>query len=199
MRNLPENDKLRVLVVDETAQRAALLHRALAECGHEVAACTTTTANLHEQVQRLMPDVIIIDTESPDRDTLEHICLVSESEPRPIVMFTDERDAGKIREAVRAGVSAYVVDGLAPERIRPIIDAAVARFQEYHALKDELRQANARLAERKLIERAKGILMNSRRLTEEQAYRTLRRLAMDKKLRLAAVAEQVISIAELLA
>src|SRR5450631_3790084 len=185
---------LRIMIVDESRERASLLTRALAGSGHDVIEHTSTTLNLHQRVEALKPDVIIIDTESPDRDTLEHLCLVSENQPRPIVMFTHDGDRDKIRAAVRAGVSAYVVDGLAPERIEPIIDAAIARFDEYQALRDELREANARLAERKAIERAKGILMKTRGLCEDDAYRALRKLAMDKNLRLAAVAEQVISV-----
>ena len=189
---------VRVMVVDESEERAALLKHALARRGHEVIAHTANTLDLHRRIEQLQPDVIIIDTESPDRDTLEHLCLVNRELPRPIVIFTRDGDRDKMREAVRAGVSAYVVDGLAPERITPIIDVAIEHFNSYQALKEELREANARLAERKVIERAKGILMKARKLSEDDAYRALRQMAMARNLRIAALAEQVVSAAELL-
>jgi response regulator NasT len=198
MDTLKHDRVLRVMVVDESRDRAELLTHALAGSGHEIISYASSTFNLHQQVEALQPDVIVIDTESPDRDTLEHLCLVSRNQPRPIVMFTHDDDSGKIREAVRAGVNAYVVDGLSTERISPIIDVAIARFQEYQALRQELQEANTKLAERKDIDRAKGILMKSRKLSEDEAYRALRKLAMDKNLRIGEVAQQVISVAELL-
>jgi len=186
------------MIVDESRERADLLAHALLAVGHEIIAHAPTTLGLHRRVESLKPDIIIIDTESPDRDTLEHLCFLSESQPRPIVMFTHDGDREKIREAVRAGVSAYVVGGMAAERIEPIIDEAIARFDEYQALKDELREANTRLADRKAVERAKGILMQTRKLSEDAAYKALRKLAMDRNMRLADLAVQIISASELL-
>jgi response regulator NasT len=142
--------------------------------------------------------VIVIDRDSPDRDTLEHICLVTQDEPRPVVLFTDNGDRSLIRDAVRAGVSAYVVGGLSVERLRPVLDVAIARFEEHQALKRELHDARNSLAERKQIERAKGMVMKSRGVTEDEAYRLLRKLAMERNQKLAQVAESVIAAAELL-
>lgn len=190
---------LRVMIVDEVVERAELLQRALTESGHEVIAYVPSTFDLHRQVGALKPDIIIIDTDSPDRDTLENLCMVSRDEPRPVVMFTHDGDAEKIRAATAAGVSAYVVDGMAVERIGPILDAAIARFEQFQALKRELDEIEEKLADRKVIERAKGILMQTRNLTEDEAYRALRKQAMENNARLADVARQVVAVAGLLA
>jgi response regulator NasT len=142
--------------------------------------------------------VIIIDRDSPDRDTLEHVCMITRDDPRPIVMFTQDQNRTLMRAALEAGVSAYVVDGLSVERVRPIVEVALARFEQWQALRRELDQAQTNLAERKVIERAKGIVMKQRRCTEDEAYAMLRKLAMDRNQRLAHVAESVITMAELL-
>lgn len=189
---------LKVMIVDEVPERAHTLEHALAATGYEVIAYVTSAFDLHSQVRSLQPDIVIIDTDSPDRDTLEHLCVVSRDEPRPVIMFTHDGDSAKIRAATQAGVSAYVVDGMSDERIRPILDAAVARFEQYQALKRELEGTELKLADRKVIERAKGILMKTRGLSEEDAYRALRRKAMESSSPLAAVARQVISLAQLL-
>jgi len=190
---------LKVMIVDEAAERAEVLQHALERAGYEVIAYVPSTFDLHRQVGTLKPDIVIIDTDSPDRDTLENICVVSRDEPRPVVMFTHDGDSEKIRAATLAGVSAYVVDGMSGERIRPIIDAAVARFDQFHALKRELDDIEEKLAERKVIERAKGILMKSRNLSEDEAYGALRKQAMHSNSRLADVAGQVVALAGLLA
>ncbi len=189
---------LKVLIVDEVVERAEVLQAALARAGYEVVAYVPSTFDLHRQVGTLKPDIVIIETDSPDRDTLENICVVSRDDPRPIVMFTHDGDSQKIREATKAGVSAYVVDGMATDRVGPIIDAAVARFEQYYALKFELNEAEEKLADRKVIERAKGILMKSRGLSEDDAYRALRKRAMESNARLVDVARQLIAIAGLI-
>lgn len=189
---------LKVMIVDEVAERAEVLQRALTQSGYEVIAYAPSTFDLHRQVGALKPDIIIIDTDSPDRDTLENLCVVSRDEPCPVVMFTHDGDDEKIRAATRAGVSAYVVDGMAPERIGPIIGAAVARFEQFQALKREFEELEDKLADRKVIERAKGILMRSRSLSEEEAYGALRKQAMENNARLVEVARQVIAVAGLL-
>jgi response regulator NasT len=176
---------LRVMLVDEHEERAALLEEALVQAGYRVAARVMADANLSARVRELKPDVVIIDTESPDRDILEHMCCLSREESRPVVMFTHDGDPEKIRTAMRAGISAYVVGGLSSERIRPIIEVAMARFQEFHALRQELERANTALAERKVVERAKGIVMKQRGCSEDEAYRALRKMAMDRGKRLA--------------
>lgn len=189
---------MRVLLVDEDQQRAATLKTALSEAGYEVAAHVSASLDLAARVRELQPDVVIIDRDSPDRDTLEHVCMVTRDDPRPIVMFTQDREGAMIRDALKAGVSAYVVDGLSAERIRPIMDVAVARFEQTQALRQELEEARASLAERKVIERAKGILMKQRACSEEEAYRLLRKAAMDSNKRLVEMAEQLIVMSKLL-
>ncbi len=189
---------MQVMLVDESDKRAAFLERALRDAGYRVVSCAAADGDLSAQVRAHQPDVIIIDTESPDRDTLEHLCCISRDQPRPVVIFTHDEDSAKIRAAMQAGVSAYVVRGLASERIKPVIDVAVARFREYQALKRDLEKANASLGERKLIERAKGIVMRQRGCTEDEAYRALRKLAMDRGKRLLDVAQVIVAAEELL-
>ncbi len=190
---------LRVLVVDESAERADILREGLALAGHEVAATLSSPLELLHAVERVRPDVIIIDTESPSRDVLEHIVVVSRDQPRPIVMFARDDAIETIREVTRAGVAAYVVDGLDAARVKPIIDAACARFEAFQALREELAATQALLAERKVIERAKGLLMKAKGLDEEAAYAQLRRLAMSRGKRLAELAQSLVDAADLLA
>jgi len=189
---------VRVLVVDESGERAALLREALTSAGHEVMDSLSSSIELLRAVDKLKPDVIVIDTDSPTRDVLEHVVMVSQSSPRPIVMFSSDESGAAIREAVRAGVSAYVVDGLDKGRVNSIVEVACARFSEYQKLRFELAEANLKLSERKLVERAKGLLMQQRGLSEDDAFHALRRLAMSKKQRLGEIAQQVIEAAELL-
>ena len=189
---------MRVLVVDETPGRVAILERALADCGHQVVARVATSEDLFARVAEVQPDVIIIDLDSPDRDTLEHMRGISRDQPRPVVMFAEDDDSGTIQKAIQAGVSAYVVDGLSPHRIKPLLEVAIARFREYQALRDELEATRNTLAERKVIERAKGVLMRQKGMDEEAAYQALRRAAMDQNLRLGQVARNLVAAAELL-
>jgi two-component system, response regulator / RNA-binding antiterminator len=193
---------MRVLVIDELAEdleeRASTLRDGLARAGHEVVASLSSPLELLRAVERLQPDVIVIDTESPTRDVLEHVVIVSQSSPRPIVMFASDSGGAAIREAVRAGVSAYVVDGLDAGRVNSIVEVACAQFDDLQRLKVELAEANLKLSERKLVERAKGLLMKSRGISENEAYHALRKLAMSRKLRLGDVAQQLIDSAELL-
>jgi len=189
---------LSVLLVDDDPERAAIVEPALREAGYEVVTVVDSAAAMLAQVRARRPDVIIIDRDSPDRDTLEHVCMITRDDPRPIVMFTQDQDRALMRAALEAGVSAYVVDGLSVERVRPIVEVALARFEQWQALRRELDQAQTNLAERKLIERAKGIVMKQRRCSEDEAYAMLRKLAMDRNQRLAQVAESVITMAELL-
>jgi len=189
---------MRVLVIDVSPDRAAVLREGLERAGHEVAASLDSPLELLHAVEVARPDVIIIDTDSPSRDVLEHVVMISRDEPRPIVMFASDDAPEAIRDAVRAGVSAYIVDGLDAARVKSIIEVAVARFSEYQRLRDELAEANQKLEERKLIERAKGILMESRGMSEEEAYRTLRSMAMDRGKRMSEIAKQVIDMADLI-
>ena len=189
---------MRVLVVDESTERAELLRAALLLAGHEVTAALSSPLALLHTIEQLQPDVIVIHTDSPGRDVLEHLVLVSQHSPRPVVMFTSDGSEPAIRAATRAGVSAYVVDGLDQHRIKTIVDVAVARFDEMQDLRDQLTEANTQLAERKVIERAKGLLMKSRNLDEQAAFTALRKAAMDRKLKLSEVAQRIVDAADLL-
>ncbi len=196
---LNSNDTpLRVLLVEETLARAAMLKHALHEAGCSIVAHVTSSSYLPWLVNELKPDMIILDTESPDRDTLEHLCVISRDQPRPIVMFTNDGDKAKIQAAIRAGVSAYVVDGLKSERLGAIMDVAIARFNEFQTMRHNLDKAESQLVERKDIERAKGILMKQRGWSEEESYQALRKMAMAKGVKLAEVARQVVAVADLL-
>ena len=189
---------MRVLVVDESAVRAQMLRAALLQAGYDVVAPLSSPLALLETIERLKPDVIVIDVDSPSRDVLEHLVMVTQHTPRPIVMFAADGSPAAIREATRAGVSAYVVDGLDRKSIKAIVDAAVARFEEFQSLRTLLAEANLKLSERKLVEKAKGLLMRRRGLDEDAAYAVLRKMAMDRSLKLADVAQRVIDAADLL-
>lgn len=191
--------KYKVMLVDESPGRAAILEQALIDEGYDVLARIPADSYLQEAVERMRPDVIIIDMESPNRDILEHMAMLSKTHPRPILMFADKSDSQTIGEAIRAGVSAYVVDGLGRTRLQPIMEVAIARFREFQALKNELEETRSRLVDRKDVEKAKGLLMQRRSLTEEEAYRALRKLAMDSNMKLGEVARNLLRAAELLA
>ncbi len=188
---------LRVLLVDQEPDRASTLERVLRDAGYALLGKVAPNTELLDQVRRLGPDVIIVDMALPDRDTLEYMATLTRDQPKPIVMFVDQSDETMIGRAVKAGVSAYVVDGLDPQRVKPIVDVAIAQFREFQALRDELAQTKSNLAGRKLIDRAKGLLMAERDLSEEDAYRALRKLAMDRGMRLSDVAEEILAVAKL--
>ncbi|HYU69346.1 MAG TPA: ANTAR domain-containing protein [Burkholderiales bacterium] len=189
---------MRVLIVDESPERTEVLREGLERTGYEVAAVLDSPLELLRAVETIKPDVIVIDTDSPSRDVLEHVVIISRDEPRPIVMFSSDDAPDTIRDAVRAGVSAYVVDGLDAARVKSIVEVAVARFDKYQRLREELADANHKLEERKLVERAKGILMKARGVDEDEAFQALRRMAMDRGKRLGEVAQQLIDMADLL-
>lgn len=189
---------LRVLVVDESRARAAEICAGLALAGHQVAAVLASAQDLTAQIERIRPDVILIETDSPSRDTLENLAVMNAAMPRPVIIFAQEGDQETIRAAVKAGVSAYVVDGLDPQRLKPVIDVAVASFDEHQALRSELAAATKKLSDRKLVERAKGLLMKSRGMDEAQAYAALRKLAMERAKPMAAVAQDLIDMAKYL-
>ncbi|MGE0810443.1 MAG: ANTAR domain-containing response regulator [Immundisolibacter sp.] len=188
---------LRVMLVDDDPERRALVAGALAGAGLAVVAELATADGLIRAVASCAPDVVIIDLESPDRDILEHMRCLSRDNPHPVVMFASNSDADTIREAIEAGVSAYVVDGLSPGRVRSVVEVAIARFRQYASLQSELAQARTSLAQRKLVERAKGILMTRGGRSENDAYHALRKLAMDQNKTIAEIAQGVIDTAEL--
>ncbi len=190
--------RLKVLLVDDSPERTAILKSALEKARYDVAAVLESSFALMRAVEDNQPDIIIIDTESPSRDVLEHVVMVTRDQPRPIVMFSSDGGSESIRDAVRAGVSAYVVDGLEAARVQGIVEVAVARFDEYQKLVTELAEANLKLSERKLVDRAKGILMKSRGFTEDEAYHALRKLAMTRKKRMGDAAKMVIDMEDLI-
>ena len=190
--------RLKVLLVDDSPERTRILRTALEKARYDVTAVLESSFALMNAVENQQPDIIIIDTESPSRDVLEHVVMVSRDQPRPIVMFSSDGGSDSIREAVRAGVSAYVVDGLEASRVEGIVEVAVARFDEYQRLVSELAEANLKLSERKLVDRAKGILMKSRGFSEDEAYHALRKLAMTRKKRMGDAARMVIDMEDLI-
>ena len=191
--------KLKVLVIDDQPQRYDAIAKAIEAAGDEVVArVADASPDLHATVQAAQPDVVIIDIDSPGRDTLEDMRRISHEQHRPIVMFVDEADPDSIRRAIQAGVAAYVVKGAAPERVRSVLEVAITRFHEDKTLRDQLAEARSSLEERKLVDRAKGILMDRRSLSEEEAYQMLRKTAMDRSIRIADVARQLVEMADLL-
>ena len=191
-------ERPRIVLVDEKAERSGDLERALAAEGYSVVARLSSRDDLRARIAELAPDVVIVDMQSPDRDVFEDMQRIHAEQPRPILMFVDESDAASIRAAVRAGVSAYVVDGLRSRSVRPIVELAIARFEEHEALRRELREARLHLEERKVVDRAKGILMQRRGVGEEEAYRLLRKAAMDRQVKIAEVARDLVALADLL-
>lgn len=189
---------LSILVIDESRSRAAEICAGLALAGHQVAAVLSTALDLAKQVEAIQPDVILIETDSPSRDTLEHLATLHRDLPRPVIIFAQEGDAESIRRAMKAGVAAYVVDGLETARLKPIVEVAVARFEENQALRRELAAASKKLSDRKLVERAKGLLMKTRHIDEETAYASLRKLAMERGKSIGTVAREVVDIAGIL-
>jgi response regulator NasT len=191
-------ERPRIVLVDEKAERSGDLERALAAEGYSVVARLSSRDDLRARIAELAPDVVIVDMQSPDRDVFEDMQRIHAEQPRPILMFVDESDAASIRAAVRAGVSAYVVDGLRSRSVRPIVELAIARFEEHEALRRELREARLHLEERKVVDRAKGILMQRKGVGEEEAYRLLRKAAMDRQVKIADVARDLVALADLL-
>jgi two-component system, response regulator / RNA-binding antiterminator len=189
---------LKVMIVDNEIKRRKTLKQSLVDNGFEVIAHVQNDMHLQAKCFELKPDIVIIDTDSPNRDTLENICVMSMHDPRPVVMFTHDDDKEKIKAATQAGVSAYVVGTIPSERLIPVIDAAVARFEEFKNLRAELNLAKLKLDERKIVERAKGLLMKQRGLDEEEAYDMLRSMAMKKNMKLADLSHQLIEAASML-
>lgn len=208
----PPPRKLRIVVVNTVvlpddegdaalaaqAQRGADLRIGLLESGYDIVASLPADFFLPERIAQLQPDMIIVDSESDARDVLEHIVIATRDARRPIVLFTDDQSTASMDAAMAAGVSAYIVAGLQSARIKPVLDVALARFRREQVLLDELSETRQKLLERKVIERAKGLLMRRGDLTEEQAYARLRAMAMNKNLKLADVAQRIVDVEDLL-
>lgn len=185
--------RLRVLLVTDTQKPIGDLRDALARLGYDMLNEVATPARLPSAVEEQRPDVVIIDTESPSRDTLEQLAVMNATAPRPVLMFSHDADQTLIRAAVGAGVSAYLVEGLSAERLAPILEVALARFSHDDALRRRLADVERELADRKLIDRAKRVLMDRRKLSEHDAYATLRKRAMDQGIRIVDAARQVLA------
>lgn len=180
------------------AQRSRSLRIGLLASGYNIVAVLPADPFLPERIAQIQPEMIIVDAQSGARDTLEHVVCSTRDERRPIVLFTDDADTSHVGDAIAAGVTAYVVAGLAPERIKPVLDVALARFKHEENLRRELAEAKTQLSDRKLIDRAKRMLMQRQGLTEEIAYAKLRKTAMDRGLRVAEVAQRLIDVADML-
>jgi len=189
---------LRILIIDENPVRAAILEDGLSEAGYTSSSIISDMRELLRQIVEFDPDVIFIDLENPNRDVLEQMFQVSRSVRRPVAMFVDRSDTSSIEAAVEAGVSAYIVDGLRKERVKPILDMTISRFNAFNRLRQELDQTKQALQERKVIDKAKGILMRGRGITEDEAYALLRKTAMNESRRVAEVAQGLVTAAKLL-
>lgn len=189
---------LRIAVIDKNPLRAAIFEDGLRAAGHMSVVHIDDTADLLDRIHVIDPDVILIDLESPSRDTLEQMFKVSRSVARPIAMFVDRSDAAMIDAAIDAGVSAYIVDGLHKDRVKPILDTTISRFNAFAKLKKELETVKSQLEDRKVIDRAKALVMRAKAIPEEQAYALMRQVAMNENKKIAEVARSIITAAELL-
>jgi len=189
-----ENDA----AVAAQVRRGNALRIGLLESGYDIVASLPADIYLPERIAQLQPDLIIIDAESDARDVLEHIVIATRDERRPIVLFTEDDNTSSMDAAMAAGVSAYIVAGLQSDRIKPVLNVALARFRQEQKLLAELSDAKSKLAERKVIDRAKGVLMSHHKLSEDQAYQKLRSMAMNKNLKLAEIAQRILDVEDLL-
>lgn len=188
----------KIVIVDESPIRAAILEEGLREAGYSDVVHISEMQSLLARIYALDPDIIVIDLENPSRDSLEQMFQVSRAVRRPIAMFVDQSDSASIQASVEAGVSAYIVDGLKKERMKPILDLCVSRFNAFAKLQDELDRTKNALEERKVIDRAKGILMKLKGLTEEEAYVLMRSTAMREKKKIGEIAQSILTASELL-
>ena len=188
---------LKIVIVDESPVRAAIIEEGLREAGFSQVIRVAETTNLLARIYAIDPDVILIDLENPSRDILEQMFQVSRVVKRPVAMFVDQSDTASIQASVDAGVSAYIVGGLKKERVKNILDTCISRFNAFSKLQDELDRTRTALEERKVIDRAKGILMRAKNLSEDDAYTLLRSTAMKEKKKIAEIAQSVITAAEM--
>jgi two-component system, response regulator / RNA-binding antiterminator len=194
---MPGRD-LSIVIVDENRLRAQIIEEGLREAGHQLVTVLDTSQEAARRIAEIAPDVVVIDLENPNRDRLEHYFSLSRALRKPIAMFVDRSDSAEIEAAVDAGVSAYVVDGLKKERVKPILDMAISRFNAFARLTRELEEARSALEDRKVIDQAKGILIKSRGLSEADAYALMRRTAMNQNRRIVDIAQSLVTAAGLL-
>lgn len=186
--------ELRILLIDENHQRAKSLASALNNSRYKISHLASPDISLLKQVDEIQPDIIVIDIESPSRDILESLSAISHYNPKPVVMFCAEQDTDTINQSIESGVSAYVVGDVQTQRVKPILDAAVARFREFQKLKEELSDTKQQLASRNLIDQAKRLLMKKKNLSEDNAFKAMRKTAMDTGQKLDDVARTLISL-----
>lgn len=189
---------LSILLIDDDPARAEIVKGGLAGAGYRLLARLEGTQDLIGRVRELAPDVVVVSVDSPSRDTIEDMRRATDQLPRPIALFVDRSDPATIAAAMDAGVSAYVVKGLTQDRVRPVVEVAVAHFNRYHAMREELDRARLSLVERRAIDRAKGLMMEQKGLSEDAAYKLLRKLAMDQNKRIGDVARDIVTYAKLL-
>ena len=192
------NNIIRIVIVDENKVRASILEEGLRDAGYSDVAWISDMTNLLAQIVSIDPDVILIDIQNSSRDVLEQMFHVSRTVRRPVAMFVDQSDTAMIEAAIDAGVSSYIVDGLRKERVRPILDLTIKRFNAFARLEDELSKTRRELEDRKIIDRAKGVLMKRNKLTEDEAYALMRKAAMNSNTRIAEVARSVVTATGLL-
>ncbi len=189
---------LSVVLIDDNPTRAEIVESGLRDAGYVLLARLDGTYDLATRVSVLQPDVIVISIDSPGRDAIEDLRRTTEQQPRPIALFADRSDPATIAAGMEAGVSAYVVKGLTQDRVQPVVDVAVAHFNRYHTMREELERARLSLVERKTVDRAKGLLMEQKGISEEAAYKLLRKLAMDQNKRIGEVAQDLLTYAKAL-
>ena len=194
----PVTKALSVLLIDDNPARAEIVESGLRDAGYVLLDRLEGTYDLLARVETLKPDVIVVSIDSPSRDAIEDLRRTTEKQPRPIALFADRSDPATIAAAMEAGVSAYVVKGLAQDRVQSVVDVAVAHFNRYHTMREELDRARLSLVERKMVDRAKGLLMEQKGIGEEAAYKLLRKLAMDQNKRIGEVAQDILTYAKAL-
>lgn len=193
-----ETRQLNIMLVDELPERSMAMEKLLTNLGHKIIARASAGEDLTILVNRYLPDIVIVDMDSPDRDMLEQMQSIKSDHPRPVVMFTNDEDSETINKAVKAGVTAYIVDGLQPQRVMPILDTAIARFNEYQSIRNELEKTKNTLEERKLVAQAKAIVMKQSNYDEATAHKSMQKIAMSRNMKLVDLAKSIIAAAELL-
>lgn len=187
---------LSVMLVDDQPERSAMVEKVLTDAGLNVISAIPSCTGLLFQMEQHQPDIILIDLDSPDRDVLESLSIINTHNPKPVVMFSREEDPDFISKAVQSGVTAYQLDSVNPAKVKPVIDLAMAQFKAFQSLREELDSTKMQLADRKVIERAKGLLMKAHKIDEEEAFATIRSLAMETNQRLATTAQSIATMLE---
>ena len=187
-----------ILLIDDSPERSDALLDALRICGYDQVSCITTNVVIWDELERINPDVVLIDVESPTRDTLEQLTLIRDRLPKPVVLFTQDQNVQSIRAAIQSGVSAYVLDDASPDRVRPAIEIAMATFRSFQQIRQERDEARAGLQDQKALGRAKSILIRRRGMSEDEAYHHIRKLAMRRHQRIGQTAKDIIEMEELI-